>query len=118
MHEIGLWTGERDLGGILRIVAVFSNPEAVVRRGFGSWGASYWSRFCDAGSVRLADCHAAGAAIALDDFTDISPHHCHLMEGWWQAMAVAAGARGAEVRQSLCVHRGDVCCEFRATWDA
>lgn len=116
LYDIGRWTGDRDVGGILRIVAVFATPEAVVNRGFNSWGRAYWSRFCSAGTVRLADSRKGGAAIALDDFPDIAPQHCQLMEGWWEAMATAAGAKGARISQSLCVHRGDACCEFRGSW--
>lgn len=116
MHDVGLWTAERDLGGILRIVAAFLSPESVVKRGFGSWGQTYWSRFCDAGSVRLAHLGDGSARIALDGFPEIAPQHCHLMEGWWQTLTRSAGGLAPRVDQSLCVHRGDPCCEWRGHW--
>ena len=116
LRDAGRWTGKRDLGGILKIVSVFTTPQAVVVRGFGSWGASYWSNFCDAGTVRLVSHHPHGATVALEQWSSVSRQHCVLMEGWWEAMAEAAGARDVEVHQSCCVHRGDDRCEFVGTW--
>jgi len=116
MREIGRFTGTRDVGGILRIVSAFASPEAVVVRGFGAWGQSYWSRFCDTGRVSLLTHGRHGATIGLYDFPEIAPEHCQLMEGWWEAVARAAGAAQPRVVQTQCVHRDDACCEFRGVW--
>ncbi len=116
LRDVGRWTGKRDLGGILRVVLAFTSPDAVVARGFGVWGPAYWSRFCDTGSMRLTDQHTGGASITLEGFPSIARQHCVLMEGWWEAMAEGAGAHGAKVWQSQCVHRGDACCRYVGTW--
>jgi hypothetical protein len=116
VRTCGAVTLRWDTASILKILRVFSSVDALVTRGFGSWGSFLWQRHCDAGRVFLMGHGPGTASMGLAEFPDISPHHCTLNLGYLEEMARAVGAWNIEVEHTRCVHRGDAVCEYLGRW--
>jgi hypothetical protein len=115
-RQCGAVTLRWDAASILKILRVFSSVDALVTRGFGSWGSFLWSRHCDGGRVYLVDHGPGTAAMGVADFPDIAPLHCSISVGYLEEMGRLVGAEDIQVEHSRCVHRGDPLCEFRGVW--
>jgi hypothetical protein len=108
----------RDVASILQILRVFSSVDALVTRGFGSWGSFLWNRHCDQGRVFLTDRGPETAAMGVEGFPEIDPLHCRVVRAYLREMGRCVGAPEILVDEVCCVHRGDRLCEFRGRWGA
>lgn len=117
LAAFGHWGLQRDAGNVLKILSVFSSVDALVRRGFSSWGGFLWGRHCDTGEVFLAESGERTATMGLRHFPNISPAHCRMTRGYLEAMGQAVGARSLRMLKTQCVHRGDEFCAYRGEWE-
>jgi predicted hydrocarbon binding protein len=112
-RELGRSAAARDLGTTFRIISTVASPKFLIER-----GAMFWSKYCDAGSLRLDASRDKFFSARLEGFPEIDAAHCLLIEGWLEGLGKALGAVGMASRQVRCVHRGDPICEFEGKWDA
>ena len=112
-RDLGHAAAARDLGGTFRIISTVASPRFLIERGH-----MFWSKYCDAGSLRLDASQERLFRGRLEDFPDIDRAHCLLVEGWLHGLGQALGAVGMASRQIRCVHLGDPLCEFEGRWDA
>jgi predicted hydrocarbon binding protein len=110
-RDLGKQGARRDLGSTFRIITAMASIEFLLKR-----GQVFWAQYCDRGRMTLDSESRTGFAARLDDFPEIAPAHCALIEGWLEGMGEALGAEGMACRQTRCVHRGDDRCEFTAAW--
>jgi hypothetical protein len=112
-RELGRLAAARDLGGIFRIISTVASPKFLIERGH-----VFWSKYCDAGTLRFEMRGDRLFTARLEDFAAIDLAHCLLIEGWMEGLGQALGAVGMASRQVRCVHRGDPACEFEGSWKA
>ncbi|MEO6325621.1 MAG: hypothetical protein ABIT01_12645 [Thermoanaerobaculia bacterium] len=113
IKEIGRSAGKEDIKGIFQVVAFLASPEKAVHR-----SPSYWSRYCDTGTFVEEEIRPGYFRLALENFPDIDPLHCRLIEGWNEAgVSSSWGTRNVKVTQVECVSRGGKRCVFEGTWD-
>lgn len=113
---VGRYSLRKDASNILAILRVFASVEALVHRGFGSWGSYLWSRHCSRGNVSLGEHGPGYATMKLSDFPDISRAHCRLNVGYLEEMGRAVGASPISMTEVRCVHQGDPVCEYLGDW--
>ena len=112
-HELGRASAREDLKGIFQVAALLSSPEKAVHR-----APSYWTRYCDTGTMVEEEIRPGYFRIALEGFPGIDPLHCKLIEGWNEAgIASTWGTKNVRVTQTECVHRAGKRCVFEGTWD-
>lgn len=63
MPELGRFGAERDIRGVLKIIATFSSVEKLIAR--GDW---FWNRYCDSGDSVVLESDSGRAVMALKDF--------------------------------------------------
>lgn len=112
-RELGRDAAARDLGTTFRIISAVASPKFLIER-----GAMFWSKYCDAGTLRLDASRDKFFTARLEGFAEIDAAHCLLIEGWLEGLGKALGAVGMTARQVRCVHRGAAACEFEGKWDA
>lgn len=116
MEAVGAFSLRADAGTTLKILGVFSSVDALVHRGFSSWGPYLWRHHCDRGSVTLIDSAQGTATMGLEEFPDIAAAHCRLNVGYLAEMGRAVGAADIRMIKTECVHRGDARCAYRGEW--
>ena len=112
-RALGRAAAVRDLGTTFRIISAVASPKFLIERGH-----MFWSKYCDAGSLRLDASGERFFKARLEGFPEIDQAHCVLIEGWLEGLGDALGAIGMASRQVRCVHRGDADCEFEGSWKA
>ncbi len=116
LADLGRYSLRKDANNILTILRVFASVEALVHRGFGSWGGYLWSRHCSRGNVSLGDHGPGYATMKLSGFPDVARAHCRLNVAYLEEMGRAVGASQITMSEVRCVHRGDSACEFLGDW--
>lgn len=111
MREVGVWAATQDSGTLLQVVMNMLSVERVLRM-----SGSFWSRICDTGTFATTELEKGRGVGQLSAFPDVAVEHCHLLAGWIEGMARAAGAKTVTMEKSKCVHRGDAVCEYRGGW--
>lgn len=111
MPELGRFGAQRDIRGVLKIIATFSSVEKLIAR--GDW---FWNRYCDTGDSVVLESDSGRAVMALKDFPGIAIQHCHLLTGWLEGLSSAVGGKAVRVVKTRCVHRGDPWCQWDARW--
>ena len=112
-RELGRTAAARDLGTTFRIISAVASLKFLI-----GLGHVFWSKYCDAGSLRVDTSGERRFHARLEGFAGIDPAHCLLIEGWLEGLGEALGAIGMATRQVRCVHRGDAICEFEGSWTA
>lgn len=113
MPEIGRFAAQNEGATSFEFLASIScpTPEVLLRH-----AAPLWRQYCDTGRFETTEVYPGGGVTALLDFPEIAVEHCHLVAGWIEGMALAAGAETSEVTKIRCVHRGDDRCEYLGRW--
>lgn len=111
MPELGLFAAHQDVGTVLKIVSIFTSVQSLLHR-----GPFFWSRYCDEGEPELVDSSKTSMTMALKEFPEIAPEHCHLLTGWLEGLARSVGAHTAAATKTHCVHRGDPWCQYDGRW--
>ena len=111
MPEVGRFAALQDSGSIFKIITTFFTVEKLLER-----VSFFWGRYCDEGVFETRDVETGRGTGVIRDLEGISKHHCHLIQGWVEAMAIQAGATEASCRKVKCVHRGDPWCEYQGEW--
>lgn len=111
-RNVGRFAGEEDVRGIFQIAALLASPETAIKR-----APQYWQRYCDTGHLVEVEVRKGFFRMAMEDFPDIDPLHCILIEGWNEAGVASVGrVKTVAVRQTECVHRGGTRCVYEGTW--
>lgn len=110
-QELGRYAAEGDVNAAFKIVAFFSSVETLLKR-----SVVFWRRYCDTGTFLTTEVGKGWGRGELRDFPHVAEEHCHLLTGWVEGMALAAGADGVSVEKTKCVHRGDEVCRYEGTW--
>lgn len=111
LEDVGHASGRLDLGGVFRFVTAILTVERIVSR-----APAYWRRYCDAGELRVTDKGSNHFTVQLVDFPGVDEAHCHMIRGWIRGLGDSTKARDVDIRKTMCVHRGDACCEYTGTW--
>lgn len=110
--KVGRAAATEDVRGIFQIAALLATPEKAVHR-----APQYWGRYSDTGRLVEEEIRQGYFRIAMEEFPDIDPLHCVLIEGWNEGGIASVGrVKSVEVHQSECVHRGGKRCVFEGTW--
>ena len=113
-RELGDLAARYDLKTIFKGYAIRPAPEDMIRA-----CTPIWSMYTDdAGTMVAVDTRPDSTILRIQDFLDMDPAHCALMEGWMIAAMDFVGARilpGACER--LCMSRGDPVHEFWCRWE-
>ena len=110
-RELGRRSAARDLGGTFRIISAMASVEFLLKR-----AQIFWSQYCDRGRLVMETPARNTFAARLEEFPDIDPVHCRLIEGWFHGMGEALGAVGMSCRHTRCLRRGDPACEYDGAW--
>jgi hypothetical protein len=110
-RRIGRESAARDLGTTFRIISAMASVDFLLKR-----GQVFWEKYCDRGRMVLAAPHALSFVARMEDFPEVDPAHCRLIEGWLEGLGEALGAVDMACRQTRCVNRGDPVCEYLGEW--
>jgi hypothetical protein len=96
--------------GIYRFFALVMTPPAILSKAGAMWSSLY-----NRGELKVDEQTDTSARIRLVNYPS-EPAGCARFAGWLERMAELTGAKNIEVAKSLCVTKGDVCCEWRLKW--
>jgi hypothetical protein len=110
-RQFGDRAAERDLGTTFKIITAIASLDFFLKR-----AQIFWSQYCNGGHFVLERVTKNSYVLCLEEFPDVHPGHCALIEGWLEGMGRAVGAEEHRSREIRCVHRGDPRCEFNSSW--
>ena len=113
-RSMGAHAANIDMGTMFQIYAKIASPERMLNACRIVWPQYYR----DAGTMRASHTSSTDSRICIDDFPEMDPAHCRLMEGW---MVSAIEKLGVKIRpgatETRCPSRGDAFHEFSGKWD-
>ena len=81
-------------------------------------GDVFWRNYhLHSGAMKVEDSSPEHMVIRIDDFPQMAPAHCRLMEGWFSRAIVETGGVWIEdIHEVRCAARGDPFHEFVGRW--
>jgi len=111
LEVLGRHAARHDVGGIFKIISVLASFERIM-----SSASSFWPRYCDTGTFAIVEVGDGRGIGRLTEFPTVSRHHAILLIGWIEGIALAAGAKKADVALTHAIHLGDDRCEYEMRW--
>jgi hypothetical protein len=112
-RTLGVATGKRDLGTILRVYVALASAERLIRSCASIWPSYYRN----AGRMEATAWQPDRTVVRIYDFPGMAPAHCRLMEGWMQSTMETIGFRlNPGAGETECPSRGGQYHEFQCTW--
>ena len=112
-RDVGREAAKEDIKGVFQVAALLASPEKAVRR-----SPSYWTRYCDTGTLVEEEVRPGYFRMSLGGFPDIDRLHCLLIEGWNEGGLDAIWrTKNVKVWQKECVHTGGTRCVFEGSWE-
>jgi uncharacterized protein (TIGR02265 family) len=96
--------------GIYRFFALVMTPPALLSKASAMWSSLY-----NRGELRVDEQTETSARIRLLNYPS-EPAGCARFYGWLERMAELTGAKKIQVHKTLCVTRGEECCEWKMRW--
>jgi len=76
----------------------------------------YWDNYFTGGRLEAAEFEKGRLVLRLYDFT-IDPIMCLQLSGYFLGVAMSTRVKGADIKETRCVHEGSDHCEFVITYD-
>ena len=109
--ELGKYSAEWALNTVLKFFIRFRTPSWLLER-----SGSLWGRYHDSGKWEVASSPDLQLSARLRDFQVRDPAFCARFRGWLHRAVELTGGREPDVRESLCVCKGERYCEYTARW--
>ena len=109
--ELGKFSAEWALNTVLKFFIRFRTPSWLLER-----SGSLWSRYHDSGKWEVMASPNLQLSARLHDFQVRDPAFCARFRGWLHRAVELTGGRNPDVREPLCICKGERYCEYRARW--
>lgn len=118
--ELGLYTSTFEQSTFLRGIMKHLPLHLILKQ-----AASLWKKFYRPGTMQVVERAVQGreeggeegmVALELHDFPAVDPLLCPQFEAWLFTAGKNQNLKNLAVKETLCVHKGDRCCRWEATW--
>jgi hypothetical protein len=109
--ELGKYSAEWALNTVLKFFIRFRTPSWLLER-----SGSLWSRYHDSGRWEVVSSPNLQLSARLHDFQVRDPAFCARFRGWLHRAVELTGGRDPDVREPLCLCKGEPYCEYSARW--
>ncbi len=127
--ELGLYTSTFEQSTFLRGIMKHLPLHLILKQ-----AASLWKKFYRPGTMQVFEKAIEGeggeeegkegeegevgmVALELHDFPAVDPLLCPQFEAWLFTAGKNQNLKNLAVKETLCVHKGDGCCRWEATWN-
>jgi len=110
VFEASYFTAEYDINSFLRGIFSFLPIPMIIRQ-----IKTVWSKFYKSGNVVTVPLQDGGVALELTEF-EADYLFCPTIEAWLLGAMRTIGLKGAEVKETMCIHTGDDRCRWELRW--
>ncbi len=110
-RRIGEAAAQWDVQGVFKIIGALTGLQTLLPR-----ARIFWPRYFSAGTLVVTDIGDRGARLQIQNFPEIDPVHCVVLEGWFEELSRLFGAKNVRVTHTACVHKRGAVCEYTLTY--
>jgi hypothetical protein len=110
--RIGEASAAADIQGVFKIISAIAGFSTLLPR-----ARLFWPRYFSPGKLVALQEKGRADRLQIQDFPEMDPLHCVVLEGWFEQIAKLFKAKNVRVTHSACVHMGDSCCEYTLEYD-
>ncbi len=110
--DIGLFTSTYEQSSFLKSIVRRLPIRLILNR-----AASLWRKFYRPGDMTLVEAKEGKAVLELRGFPPEDPLLCPQFTAWFFNAGQNKGLKNFKVEETKCIHKGDDCCRWEATWN-